>query len=98
MRTPLQRGEFDLAVALGVAGAILLAAAVVAALAGDAFAKLRRQAAGGSNRAAAGAAEPGLAGLQPMGDRNALVEDETFALPEAIFGRHFLQIFQDAAP
>ena len=33
----------------------------------------------------------------PCADRDALVEDEALALPEALFGGHVFEIFQDAA-
>src|SRR5690606_21945604 len=91
-------GQFDLPMALGVAGAVLVAAAVVAAVARDALDEERRLAVLAGERVAAGAAEFALAFLKPVLHRHALVEDEALALPQAVLRRDFLEIFEDAAP
>ena len=58
---------------------------------------MRRTAIVARQRTPAGAAKLGLAFGEPMRHRDALVEDEAFALPQALLGGHGFQIFQDAA-
>src|SRR4051812_43603201 len=89
--------EQHLAMPLGIAGAIDVAAPVVAMGAGYALAVVRRAPVGSAQRPSAGAAEYGLAFGQPMADGDALVEDEALALPQALLRRPGLQVLQDAA-
>ena len=44
----------------------------------------------------AGAAEFRITFDQPVADGNAFVENEALAFPEAFFGPHLFEIFQDA--
>src|SRR6218665_2454281 len=89
--------QCDLVLALAVAQAVFLGTGGVAVGAGDAFLVM-----GGGDffrrdRVAAGVAEPVVAFLEAMLHRDALVEHEAGAFPEAFLLRHFLEIFQDAA-
>ena len=81
---------------LGIAGPLGFVAGRVAGGATDPFLIERRGAVFGADRHATAAAKGVRANAQAVRDRYAFVEDEAFAFPAALFGRHFLQIFQDA--
>ena len=49
------------------------------------------------DKALAARAKAAVARLQRVIDGDALVEDETFAVPSALLGRHLLEIGEDAA-
>src|SRR5690606_64616 len=89
--------ELDLALTLGVAGAIPVGAAFVAPWAGDTLDEQLRHPILLRERMATGPAQSRLAFHQPVRQPDPLVEDEALALPQALLRRHLLQIVQDAA-
>ena len=90
-------GEFHLSLAFRKAFAVFLRTGVVATVARDAFDEERRLTLFRRERVTAGPAQFSYPLAQAVGDRNALVENEAFAVPKALSLRHLLQIFQDAA-
>src|SRR6185312_17468891 len=90
-------GQFHLPLALGITGAILLAAGVKAMRAGNPCLKVRRKPVVGRQRKTTRPAKLGIAFDQPMRHRDPLVEDEAFALPQALRGRYLFEIFENAA-
>ncbi len=97
MQRPALRGECLLPVAFAVAGALFFAASGVAGGAAGAFLIERRLAVGGAERAAASAAQLVVAGHLAVADADPFIEDEAFALPQALFGGHLLEVIEDAA-
>src|SRR3569623_2410002 len=92
-----RRGKLDLAVALGIAGALRVIARVVAGRAGDALTVEGGSAGFGADRHAAGAAQAVRAVRETVPDRDALSEHETFAFPAAFRFRNLFEIGEDAA-
>src|SRR5690606_28810862 len=86
-----------LPVTLTVARPVFLRARIVATMAGDTFLIVRRLEVFRQERMAAGAAQLRIAFLKAVLHRDALVEDEALAFPQALFRRDFLEILQDAA-
>ena len=73
--------DFDLALTLGVAFALLGVARRPAVIAADAFDVIRRRSTCGVGRHATGPAQAMIALFQAMADRHAFIENETFAAP-----------------
>jgi len=88
----------ELALAFGEAGAVPGGIFVDAGGATDALGVVWMSSVLRANRTATGVAEGVDARPHPMTNRDAVVEDEAFALPAALRGRDFLEVFQDAAP
>src|SRR5688500_16902366 len=86
-----------LALPLGIAGALLLVAIGVAGGAAYPLLIERRCSVRLAHGHAAGMAERVGTGLEAVGQADALIEHETFALPQALLRRHCFQIFEDAA-
>ncbi len=89
--------QLHLALALAIALAVGLAAAFVAMGAALTFAIMRRCPVCFAQRMAAAMAKRVAARFQAMAHGNALVKNETFALPFAGRGRHLFKIFQNAS-
>ena len=90
-------GQADLALAFGEAGAVGSRVFADAGGAADALGVVGVGAVPRRDRAAAGVADCVRARLQPVADRDAVVEDEAFAVPAALLGGDLFEVFQDAA-
>lgn len=64
-----------------------------AARARDAFFEMRMLAIFGADRVAAGMAELIRANFEPVADADAVIKNETFAFPKAVFARHGFEVF-----
>src|SRR5210317_1493573 len=91
------RGQFDLFLALAEAGFAVFVGGIDAAVAGHALFVFRAVEVLWRQGHPAGVAQFVIAFLQAVTNRNTAVEDETFAVPLAVFGGHFFEVFQDAA-
>src|SRR4051812_43693798 len=97
MRSPMLGGKSFLAVALAISLALRVGALVMAGWATDAGLVKRRRAFGLADRAAARVAQLVGSRSEPMAYRDPLIENETFAPPQALLGRYDLEVFEDAA-
>src|SRR5690606_16711046 len=97
MRHSALHCQFHLFLPFACAFALRIRQAVVAVRAGNTLAVARTLLVFRRYRMPAGMASLVPAQCETMADRHPLVENETFALPQAFLGRHLLQIFEYAA-
>ena len=89
--------KLDLPLALGIALTVFVGTGVKTVRARDAGGKFGRYQIAWRQRMAAGAAQFRVALGKPVRHRNPFVEDEALALPQALFGRDLLEVFEDAS-